>query len=152
MKTILPFLFAFILVGCTSLQKKPDTTELISIDLEFSNMSVDKGLFTAFLHYAGDSVIKLREGKFPIIGKKEMALIYQSSSDSGLVLKWKPLRAEISMSNDLGYTFGEWELYLKEKDTTLYGNYVSIWKKQADGSWKYILDTGVNTPKPAATQ
>lgn len=150
MKTILPVLFAFTLLGCTSQQQKPDTAELISIDLEFSKMSVEKGLFTAFLHYADDSVLKLREGKFPIVGKNEMALIYQASSDSGLVLKWNPVRAGISMSNDLGFTFGDWELYLKEKDTTFYGNYVSIWKKQADGSWKYILDTGVNTPKPAA--
>ncbi len=149
MKTILPFLFAFILLGCTR-QQLPDTAELVSIDLKFSKMSVEKGLHAAFLHYADDSVLKMREGKFPVLGKNEMARIYQNSSDSGLVLKWKPVRAVISMSDDLGYTFGDWELYMKERDTTLYGNYVTIWKKQADGSWKYILDTGVNTPKPEA--
>ncbi|MEI7727400.1 MAG: hypothetical protein WCK09_19985, partial [Bacteroidota bacterium] len=66
----------------------------------------------------------------------------------GMILKWVPVKAEISQSNDLGYTFGNWELYLKSKDTTMYGNYVSIWEKQEDGSWKYVLDAGSNTPKP----
>jgi len=33
-------------------------------------------------------------------------------------------------------------------DTVIYGVYVSIWKKQKDGSWKYILDGGNTTPKP----
>jgi ketosteroid isomerase-like protein len=77
--------------------------------------------------------------------------IYLPGTDSGLMLTWVPVKAEISLSGDLGYTFGNWELFVKSSDTTLYGNYVSIWKKQADGSWKYVLDAGCNTPNPNCT-
>jgi ketosteroid isomerase-like protein len=33
-------------------------------------------------------------------------------------------------------------------DTTLFGNYITVWKKQSDGSWKYVSDAGSNTPDP----
>lgn len=142
--TILAFV---ILMGC-SLEKKTNPSELIATDKAFSQMSVEKGLNAAFIYYADDSVVKVREGNFPLIGKDTMTKIYLSRSDSGMILRWKPVKADVSQSDDLGYTFGEWELYLKAQDTTLYGNYISIWKKQLDGSWKYVLDAGSNTPKP----
>lgn len=137
------------MTGCL---RKPaaDSADLFSVDKAFSQMSVEQGLNAAFIHYAADSVVKLREGQFPITGKAEMSKLYRERPDSGLVLKWRPVKAEIAASGEIGYTYGEWELYVKSKDTTLYGNYVSIWKKQTDGAWKYILDTGNNTPKPSS--
>ena len=135
------------LVGCCC-EKKTDPSVLIKTDREFSGMSVEKGLNKAFIYYAADSVVKIREGNFPIIGKDNMAKIYLSSADTGMILKWYPIKAEVAESNDLGYTFGNWEMYLKAKDTTMYGNYITIWKKQIDGTWKYVLDAGSNTPKP----
>ena len=135
------------LVGCSTGQKS-DPAVLIAADQAFSRMSAEKGMNAAFLYYAADSVVKLRDGKFPINGKIEMSRLFKAHSDSGMRLKWAPVKAEISQSNDLGYTFGTWELYIKQEDTTLYGNYVSVWKKQAGGSWKYVLDAGSNTPKP----
>jgi ketosteroid isomerase-like protein len=147
MKAIRTVLIALIMTGCCS-EKKSDPSVLIETDKAFSRMSVEKGLNAAFIHYADDSVVKVRDGNFPLIGKDSMIRIYLSRPDSGMILKWKPVKAEISRSNDLGYTFGDWELYLKARDTTLYGNYISIWKKQSDGTWKYVLDAGSNTPKP----
>ncbi len=147
LKTLWTILAVVILAGCCR-EQKSDPSVLISTDEAFSRMSVEKGVNAAFIFYADDSVVKLRDGNFPITGKNEMVKFYRSRPDTGMILKWKPVRAEIGQSNDLGYTFGEWELSLKAKDTILYGNYISIWRKQADGSWKYILDAGSNTPKP----
>jgi ketosteroid isomerase-like protein len=147
MKTIWTLLTVLIMMGCCREQKN-DATVLITTDKAFSQMSVEKGLNAAFIYYADDSVVKVRDGNFPLIGKDTMTKIYLSRSDSGMILKWKPVRADISKSNDLGYTFGNWELYLKARDTTMYGNYISVWKKQSDGTWKYVLDAGSNTPKP----
>jgi ketosteroid isomerase-like protein len=28
------------------------------------------------------------------------------------------------------------------KDTVIYGTYTSIWKKEKNGKWKFVLDTG----------
>ncbi|MCX6307162.1 MAG: hypothetical protein NT040_19530 [Bacteroidetes bacterium] len=151
MKTIFAMLAILMLTGCCS-ESKNDASVLIATDKAFSNMSVEKGLNAAFIFYAADSVVKLRDGAFPIMGKSEMARVYLARPDTGMVLKWRVVKAEISRSNDLGYTFGEWELYLKAGDTTLFGNYVSVWKKQTDGTWKYVLDAGSNTPELSSTK
>ncbi len=136
-----------VLAGCCR-EPKGDPSVLIATDQAFSRMSVEKGLNAAFIFYAADSVVKIRDGNFPITGKANMVKAYGARPDTGMVLRWKPVIAEVGAANDLGYTFGEWELYLKAKDTTMYGNYLSIWKKQHDGTWKYVLDAGSNTPKP----
>ncbi len=147
MKVIYFVIALFILLGC-AVNQKNDSSILITTDQAFSRMSIEKGLNAAFIFYAADSTVIMRDGKLPIVGKIEMTRIYRARPDTGMILKWNPVRAEISQSNDLGYTFGDWELYLKASDTTLYGNYLSVWEKQSDGTWKFILDTGVNTPKP----
>ncbi len=136
-----------LLTGCCH-KGHDERKSLLATDSAFSQMSREKGLNAAFIAFAHDSVLKMRDGNFPIIGKKTMDSIYRSRPDTGMVLTWYPTRAEVASSGDLGYTFGNWELLLPRKDTTLYGNYLSIWKKGPDGQWKYILDTGCNTPKP----
>jgi len=140
-------LVLLVLAGCGR-EQKGDPTALIATDLAFSRMSVEKGLNAAFIFYADDRVVKVRDGNFPITGKVNMVRAYMARPDTGMVLRWKPVTADVGAANDLGYTFGEWELYLKAKDTTMYGNYISIWKKQQDGTWKYVLDAGSDTPKP----
>ena len=149
MKTILAFLTMLFVVECCYGQKH-DPSVLTATDKAFSQMCLEKGLHAAFIFYADDQVVKMQDGNFPIVGKNELVKEFLLRPDTGIVLKWHPEIAEISASEDLGYTFWQCELYLKKMDTTMYGNYVSIWKKQRDGSWKYVLDAGSDTPKPPA--
>ena len=48
--------------------------------------------------------------------------------------------AKLPQAGDLGFTYGIYNLEIK--DTVLKGTYVSIWKKQKDGKWKFVLDSG----------
>ena len=60
-------------------------------------------------------------------------------------LTWTPLDAGISSSGDLGWTSGTYEFCSVDKDskpTISQGKHTSIWKKQADGNWKIVLDMG----------
>jgi ketosteroid isomerase-like protein len=61
-------------------------------------------------------------------------------------ISWEPYKAEASSSGDLGYTLGNWKLVTP--DTTYYGNYYTAWKKGKDGTWKWVVDGGNNTPAP----
>jgi len=120
-------------------------------DLAFSKMSLDSGIGKAFIRFADSGVIILRYEKFPVYGKEELVKAYSVSTPSTTVLTWEPVKAEIARSNDLGYTIGNWEMKTKTvlgADTVLYGNYLTVWKKQADGSWKYVSDAGSHTPGP----
>ncbi|MGZ4059510.1 MAG: YybH family protein, partial [Bacteroidia bacterium] len=134
-------------------KQKGDVNEILKTDKEFSAMCMDKGMSTAFMAYAADDVIKMRPQEYPIMNKQDLKKMFdEHKSDGNLKFKWEPVKGDISASGDLGYTFGNWQIYIKggptSKDTTIYGNYISIWKKQADGSWKYVLDGGNVTPAP----
>jgi ketosteroid isomerase-like protein len=126
--------------------KKLLEKEIMKTDQDFSNMSVEKGMKEAFLFYAADTVIMMRQGQLPLFGKAELTKQLQSRPDKNIHLRWVPVSAEAS--GNLGYTFGKWELRITGKDTVQYGTYVTIWKKIPDGKWRFILDGGNDTPKP----
>ena len=66
-------------------------------------------------------------------------------------LTWKPTKAEILGHGDLGYTVGSWERRAAPAPAggaqapataVTRGNYLTVWKKQADGAWRIVFDTG----------
>ena len=124
---------------------------LIKADEDFYLMSTQKGTGQAFIDFADDSVILMRQQQFPIVGKNELAKHYLNHENEKTPLKWTAVKAEVSPDGQLGYTFGKWEykdIDKTGKEISSYGNYVTIWKKQPDGSWKYVLDGGSTTPAP----
>src|SRR5664280_2371047 len=88
--------------------KKLLEKEIMKTDQDFSNMSVEKGMKEAFLFYAADTVIMIRQGQLPLFGKAELTKQLQSRPDKNIHLRWVPVIAEAS--GNLGYTFGKWEL------------------------------------------
>lgn len=57
-------------------------------------------------------------------------------------IKWWPLYAGISRDGTVGFTTGA-ATYGVDKGFT---NYFSVWKKQPDGSWKWLIDMGAQAP------
>ncbi|PSJ76875.1 hypothetical protein C7N43_11490 [Sphingobacteriales bacterium UPWRP_1] len=125
---------------------KKAKTELLDTDRAFSNMCGQQGMKAAFLYYAADEAIKMTEGRFPQVGKTELKAFFDAAPGAAAAtqLKWEPIKVDIAASGDMGYTFGNWQF--AQKDTTMYGYYVSIWKKQPNGTWKYVLDAGNSAP------
>jgi len=71
-------------------------------------------------------------------------------SNPGFALSWKPSMVEVSASGDMGYTIGTYELKLQDPKGNLIadnGKYMTVWKKQSDGTWKVIADM-FNTDLP----
>lgn len=140
---------AILLVACQSEDTEKLKQEIIEADRNFNIMAQEKGIAQAFIYYADERVIKPHPGEQPVVGKFALMEWYKKNPPGEYTLTWNPLRAEAS--GNLGYTFGGYELITKTKDgrdTTQYGNYVSIWKRKNDGSWRYVLDTGNPTPAP----
>jgi ketosteroid isomerase-like protein len=69
----------------------------------------------------------------------------------GEAMKWEVTKVEAARSGDFGYTSGVYDQTMndaKGKPVTDRGKYVTIWKKQADGNWKAVVDIS-NTDLPA---
>jgi len=128
-----------------------DVESLRQTELAFSKMCGEKGMSESFLFYADKDVIKPRDEQFPIIGKDSLIASFSRKPKETFKLEWYPVRVEVSKSADMGYTFGNWILTTQKGDKS-YGNYCTFWKKQPDGSWKFVLDTGNSTPTPINKQ
>lgn len=125
-------------------QEKMSAQPLIDADKAFNAMAQKEGTGKAFIAYSADDPVLIRPGNMPLIGKAEFVDVF--SKVPGSSLSWEPIRAEIAASGDLGYTFGRYTLSDGETIKT-HGVYVTIWKKQPDGSWKFVLDGGGTTPR-----
>ena len=62
---------------------------------------------------------------------------WPDTNNAGFI-EWWPAFAGIARSGDLGFTTGP-ASYGGGKS---YGNYFTVWKKQPDGSWKWLIDQG----------
>jgi len=146
MKKHLSFLIALhlTLVSCDS-QKSKDLTEqwkqeIRESEANFAAMLNEKGLHDAFVTYAADDATILRENKV-IKGKKAIDEHYKNVNTK--TLTWSPDFVEVSKSGDLGYTYGTYHYTYKDSigeehvDT---GIFHTVWKRQEDGSWKYVWD------------
>lgn len=141
------FLLLLLIASCSTPSEVIGPETLIQVDKDFSKMSEDKGMAEAFIYYADEDVVKLGQGTHPILGKSQLTEEFSSIDDSKIRLTWQPTKAEIAKSGDLGYTYGKYYFTATDSvETTSTGYYVSVWKKQQDGSWKYVLDGGAEGP------
>lgn len=141
MKKALTFiLIIFVLFSCTKKKPAADPKVLKDADIAFSDYSVKHGIQKAFIEFADDSVVLLKPKRMPIVGKLSLIKSYEGKSDSGVVLTWNPAKAIIAESGELGYTYGFWT-FIAKTDTS-HGTYLTVWKKNSNGQWKYIADTG----------
>ncbi len=70
-------------------------------------------------------------------------------ADTSFSLTWEPVQADVGVSGDLGYTVGNWIAQYrnaKGEPATSTGRYLTIWKRQADRSWRVVQDIGVQDP------
>jgi ketosteroid isomerase-like protein len=126
--------------------------DMMAADRAFAKMSLEKGAHAAFLAYMTDDV-RLYDGDHPpIIGRRAVETYYAKNPDpKGSKLNWKPIEADASAAGDFGYTRGTWVFTAKDekgRDVKVTGYYVTGWKRQADGTYKFNLDIG-GADKPA---
>ena len=134
--------FSYLTYSQSDTEKEKEA--LKQIDIEFSNLSLEKGMNFAFLSYAAHDGVLLRPNSYPIEGIDKIKESL-GDSDTSFTLTWSPLYAAVSESLELGYTYGIYELTIKGKEANPQvhkGTYLTIWKKDKYGNWKFVLDTG----------
>lgn len=69
--------------------------------------------------------------------------ISEISALPGFDLRWRATTVELAPSGDLGYTTGNYNFRVISPDgspVSDVGTYATIWRKQADGTWKVVVN------------
>jgi ketosteroid isomerase-like protein len=126
--------------------------EMVKTEQAFSKMAEEKNTREAFLAFIADDGLLFRPGA--VNGKKWMLEHPAPPTDKKPLLAWQPSFAGMSASGDMGFTTGPWEFKadVKDEKPAGYGHFVTVWKKQVDGTWKFVVDLGVSHPMSGGPQ
>ncbi|MGB3428653.1 MAG: DUF4440 domain-containing protein [Burkholderiaceae bacterium] len=123
--------------------------DVLATDRAFAALAHAKGARTAFTEFADPQAIMFRAGVGPVKGIDAIGRVFEDPPAATPV--WEPEAAEVAASGDLAYSWGPFT-WTPVPDGPLAGKppftgyYVSIWKKQPDGRWKWVVDLGVPAP------
>ena len=135
----------------TKAKSEQDSDQLFRLEANFA-ADVAKHGHDAFLTYFADDGVEVVDGG----GFDTKDLMRKRDPwPEGATLTWTPVKAEMSASGDLGYTYGNYIFTAKNKDGKVivnHGKYTSIWKKQKDGQWKVVVDMGNSSPDPKSAK
>lgn len=134
------FILFPILLFAQDQKQKESLQQLVETEKTFAQASIDKGTKTALLDFLSKESIVF-DKSMPVNG-----LEYWQKNNFKGVITWQPIIAEIAGSSDLGYTVGTYQFHITkaEEKSSAFGSFVTLWKKQADNSWKVAVDMEVS--------
>jgi ketosteroid isomerase-like protein len=123
-------------------------TAMVATERAFSRMSEEKGIRESFTEFIAEDGILFRPRA--VFGKKWMRENPLPPSTTRSQLVWQPIFAGMARAGDLGYTTGPWQFKndIKDAKFSAFGNFMTVWKKQPDSKWKFVVDLGVSNPEP----
>jgi ketosteroid isomerase-like protein len=119
---------------------------LVAAEKAFSKTAAEKGIRDSFIDFMADDGVMFRPD--PVNAKESMRA---RPAIPGL-LSWYPSYAEVSLAGDMGYDTGPSEYREKAGDKPDQMQFATVWKRQADGTWKAAVDLGTpDNPPPPVT-
>ncbi len=130
--------------------------EVAKMEDAFCAMAQEKGLLAAFEHFAAPDVAFLDTDPRKFRGL-EAVRERMGPDEPGIKLTWSASFSDVSDDGTLGYNYGRYELHRPGADgqpILRTGWFLTIWKRQPDGSWRYVMDNGTpdRPPPPAAAE
>lgn len=132
-----------ILCACGKDNKEKAKGEIAKAEKEFEKMAAEKGIGEAFWYYADTAAVIKRKNDSLIKGKEGIRNFYSAPFYKTASVNWSPDYVNVSEGGDLGYTFGKYVWKTKDsagKVNEFKGVFHTVWKRQADGSWRYLWD------------
>lgn len=120
--------------------------QMVDAERAFAARALVVGWKQAFLEYFADSAIGFEGG----VGPAKAQITANPDPPPDLQLIWEPRYGDVAGSGELGYLTGPVRNIRKSRDNgrPRHSVYASIWKRQADGTFKVVMDFGVQTPGP----
>ncbi len=118
--------------------------EVVKTEQDFAELVKEKGVSAGFLAFADENAV-LKRGEKLIKGKAEIQKYFEAQDlkYKDVKLEWSPDFVEVAQSGDLAYTYGKATYSVVTTDGQIdsgAGLFHTVWKRQADGTWKYVWD------------
>ena len=145
------FLLLSIFLSCSSPKsggesksnKENAKQEIEKAEKDFEQMAADKGIAEAFYFFADSNATIKRQNDTLIHGKVAIKNYYSTPFYQKATVQWSPDLVDASIDGDMGYTYGKYAWSSTDSSgqlITFNGIFHTVWKKQPDGSWKYVWD------------
>ena len=147
---------AMVMVACN---QAPDTHDadvqaIKTLETNWNQDYASKNPDKIGAYYADDAVL-MAPGMEAVTGKDAIhTMLTHFVSDSALSLKFQSSRVDAAKSGEVAYSQGAYTMTMTDPNTkqvvTDRGSYVTVYHKQADGSWKVVSDIASSSVPPPA--
>jgi ketosteroid isomerase-like protein len=104
--------------------------------------SASKGMTTALLARADETLRLYRQNTFPVVGRDAVRKTLMTMTE---FVKFETLKTDVAASGDLGYAYGTYAVMPKGSEKpSEQGNYARVWRRQGKGPWRVVFN--VATP------
>jgi len=151
MKRFATILIVLAAVSCnqTKVDKEVEGEKLMQSSKAWSQSIATKDIDKMVSYWADDALV-IQEGRAPVKGKQAIRqMVEESFKIPGFSISWQPQSVEVSDNGDMAYLIENAQVSFTDstgKAITIYNKAVTIWRKQADGSWKNVVDISTADP------
>jgi len=117
------------------------TAPFVAADLGFARLAGDSGAAIAFERWAAPDAHMFAGGGMLVTGAKAIASVMSAPA----TWTWHPVVAGAALDGSMGWTVGEAVITAADGHSGP-SKYLTVWKRQADGSIKYYTDGGNGRP------
>lgn len=127
------FAAVLLLAGGAVASDGKDAESVVAVEAAFARRATEIGNVPAFREFAAPGVIMFLPE--PIV-----ATDYLAKADWPGLIEWRPDFVAVSSAADLAFASGpsQWTT----RDGVDPGYYLTVWARQPDSSWKFVLDRG----------
>jgi ketosteroid isomerase-like protein len=122
--------------------------QMVATERAFAARALVVGWKASFLEYFANDAVGFESGQVGL-AKDQIRANPDPPKDHQLI--WEPRYGDAAASGELGYLTGPSRSILpsRDKGRPRHSVYSSVWKRQRDGTFKVVLDVGVQTPGAA---
>jgi hypothetical protein len=120
---------------------------IVKADGDFAAQAARDGTAKAFASWmdAVDGTI-YGGGSKPAIGRDAIYRTMGGDAPEANRLAWHPLEVFAAKAGDMGVSRGRWTSTPKAGGQSTSGSYVTVWRRDAKGIWKGLIDIGNADP------
>ena len=129
---------------------KNEEANLMKTDSTWASLAQKGAATDQIVSYWSDDAVVLAPGQPPVKGKEELRKMVEDSKNiPGFSISWKSSDVKFSPDGKMAYMYGENMMTMNDstgKKIMMPGRAYTIWRKEADGNWKCVVDIWNNPP------